>query len=224
MNQADPRVFSECSEDVARRIDTALESGHNESDLFWKNDFWANDYAYIHVIETSIKDNKYWKAGQVYKASMRDFTRDAILAGLSKFSERFAEDLTQSIDIKEEGLTLDLTVEKKAASCFPDVGGDKVASPAEDIKMEQFVPLSKLFRYNDEIANDIAAFMEEKLAEVRASSNDSADAQTPPSEETVPATAETTTETVRDTAETKEPEAPKTEAAAPKAATGDKPF
>lgn len=199
-HEADPRQFEECPEGLASRITTALATGHDElpkSLEFYKNDFWENLYAYMYIVETDVKDNKYFKAGNLYCVAIPYYVRDAILAGITKAyeKERNKEEMEESLDITKEGIVLEIEIKKKKqATCFADCGGDKVAAiDLSEYKDGQFRPLDKFFTYNEEAGLRFAEEIETNLAELQAKVEDKDDAQTPPEDDDSTSTTETKT-------------------------------
>lgn len=215
-HQADPRQFKECPEGLASRITNGLAAGYElpKPNEFYKNDFWENLYAYMLIVETDVKDNKYFKAGKVYCVSMPYYVRDAILAAITKAYSKpqFKEEMEQSLDITKEGIVLEITIKKdKKAMCFADVGGTPIAAPdMSDYKEGQFRPLNEFYAYNEEAGLKFAEEIETGLEELRAKLADKEEAQSPP-EDDAPASTEATP-------------AATTEAPAEGAKAGGKPF
>jgi len=181
--QADPRSFPECDAGIAARVTAALSiEGYP-----YKAAFWEHSYMFMHIYETSVTNNQYWKSGQTYIVLLKYHTRDAILESLAGFAGKFEDDLAKSLDIKQNGWGLNLKVEKKASTCQPDIMGDELASPYENIKVAQYVPLNDLFKYDIEIANDIVEKVEKVAADINTAKADTAAAQVPPEETAAPA-------------------------------------
>lgn len=198
-NKADPRQFEECPESLSSRITNSLAAGFEHPNAkgkeFYKQDFWENIYAYMLLVETETKEDKYWKAGNLYCMSFPYYVRDAILSAISKsFSkDRYKEEMTESLDITKEGIVLEILI-KKDKTCFVDVdtGGDKVAGvDITEYRENSFVPLSKFFTYNEEAGLHFA----DEISTVVDSFGDADDAITPPDEDGEGEVEETETET-----------------------------
>ncbi len=177
--QADPRHFDECPEDTKSRITNALATKNYP----WQQGFFRQNHMFIHVYETSVKGDKFWKAGETYVVGCKNHTRDAVIAALSEFAAKFEQELTDTLDIQKDGWGIKLTVDAKGTVALPDIMGEELASPWEDIKQVQFKPLDKLFTYNEEAAKAIVEKVEAAAAEAAAETADDEAAQTPPEED-----------------------------------------